>query len=188
MLELKDKVLRVGSYAPFYTIKSIAHWKTPNKYEMEFYEKPGTFPLDDYRKFIPEYTPENITSLKAGEIFVFGSNIAGIHGAGAAKLAREKFGAIYGQGQGLQGQSYAIVTTDLYNKDTVITDNFIFLQLCSLFHYVNQHPELVFYVTKIGCGLAGFTIERMRKIFQSVINDYFHGFISNNIVLPKEFE
>lgn len=133
-------------------------------------------------------TPEIITTLKPNEVFVFGSNTQGRHGAGAAKIALNKFGAIYGKAYGPQGQSYAIVTTDLYNKETVITDNFIFLQLCSLFHYANQHPILIFYVTKIGCGLAGFTIERMRKIFQSVINDYFHGLIPLNVILPKEFE
>lgn len=57
-------------------------------------------------------TPENIQTLKENEVFVFGSNLAGIHGAGAAKLAYEKFGAIKGQGFGLQGQSFAIPTKD----------------------------------------------------------------------------
>ena len=180
MLELKDKVLRVGSYAPFYTIKSIAHWKTPNKYEMEFYEKPGTFPLDDYRKFIPEYTPENITSLKAGEIFVFGSNIAGIHGAGAAKLAREKFGAIYGQGQGLQGQSYAIVT--LGDNLTKFPLYHIHEQVEVLYDFADKNPQLKFYVTKIGVGLAGFSMDEIQRVFFAA------GIAPVNIVLPKEFD
>ena len=57
-----------------------------------------------------KYTPENITSLKEDEVFVFGSNLAGIHGGGAAKVAYQKFGAVMGQGVGIQGQSYAIPT------------------------------------------------------------------------------
>ena len=56
----------------------------------------------------PEYTPERITSLRADEVFVFGSNLAGMHGGGAARAAFEKFGAVWGCGVGLQGQSYAI--------------------------------------------------------------------------------
>ena len=59
------------------------------------------------------YTPEMITELKENEIFVFGSNPEGRHGVGAAKVAREQFGAIYGQGEGLQGNSYALPTKDL---------------------------------------------------------------------------
>lgn len=55
-----------------------------------------------------EYTSERITELKPNEIFVFGSNLAGAHGGGAARLAYNRFGAIWGQGVGLQGQSYAI--------------------------------------------------------------------------------
>ncbi len=57
-----------------------------------------------------KYTPDNITSLGEDEVFVFGSNLAGNHAGGAARIAREKFGAIMGQGVGLQGQSYAIPT------------------------------------------------------------------------------
>ncbi len=57
-----------------------------------------------------EYTPENITSLDEDEVFVFGSNLAGMHAGGAARVAYERFGAVMGQGVGMQGQSYAIPT------------------------------------------------------------------------------
>ncbi len=57
-----------------------------------------------------EYTPENITELRDNEIFAFGSNLRGSHGGGAARLAYERFGAVLGQGVGLQGRSYAIPT------------------------------------------------------------------------------
>lgn len=92
-----------------------------------------------------EYTPENINSLKPNEVFVFGSNLAGHHGGGAARAALQKFSAIMGQGVGLQGRSYAIPT----KKDGVETikpyiDDFI--------SFAKTHPELKFYVTLIGCG------------------------------------
>ena len=121
-----------------------------------------------------EYTPERITELKPNEIFVFGSNLAGAHGGGAARLAYERFGAIWGQGVGLQGQSYAIPTMQ-GGVETIkpYVDEFI--------RFAKQHPEQKFLVTKIGCGIAGFKVDEIAPLF-------YHAIDSENIVLPKEFD
>jgi hypothetical protein len=115
-------------------------------------------------------TPELITELKPGEIFVFGSNLAGMHGGGAAYVAYRKFGAIMGQGVGLQGQSYGIPTMQ-GGVETIrpYVDEFI--------AFARQHPELTFLVTRIGCGIAGFTNEEISPLFAEAHN-------VDNIVLP----
>ena len=97
-----------------------------------------------------EYTPERITELKPNEIFVFGSNLAGAHGGGAPRLAYNRFGAVWGQGVGLQGQSYAIPTMQ-GGVETIkpYVDEFI--------EFTKRHQEYKFLVTRIGCGIAGFT-------------------------------
>ena len=121
-----------------------------------------------------EYTPERITELKPNEIFVFGSNLAGSHGGGAARLAYNRFGAIWGQGVGLQGQSYAIPT--MYGGVDVIkpyVDEFIL--------FAKKHPEYEFLVTRIGCGIAAFTPDEIAPLFYHVID-------CENIVLPREFD
>ncbi len=105
-------------------------------------------------------TPEFITSLEPNEIFVFGSNLKGMHGGGAAYIAYRKFGAIMGKGVGLQGQSYAIPT---------YVDEFIW--------FAKQHPELTFLVTRIGCGIAGFTDDEISPLFKEAHE-------VDNIVLP----
>ena len=117
-----------------------------------------------------EYTPERITELKTNEIFVFGSNLAGAHGGGAAYTAYRKFGAIWGQGVGLQGQSYAIPTMQ-GGVDTIrpYVDEFI--------AFAKVHPELTFLVTRVGCGIAGFTNEEIAPLFSEA-----HAV--PNIVLP----
>ena len=120
-----------------------------------------------------EYTPERITELKPNEIFVFGSNLAGSHGGGAARLAYNRFGAIWGQGVGLQGQSYAIPTMQ-GGVETVkpYVDEFI----C----FAQTRPDLKFYVTQIGCGIAGFTVYEIAPLFTKAID-------LENVILPKEF-
>lgn len=120
-----------------------------------------------------EYTPERITELKPNEIFVFGSNMAGAHGGGAARLAYDRFGAIWGQGVGLQGQSYGIPTMH-GGVDAIkpYVDEFI--------TFAKAHPEMKFLVTKIGCGIAGFTVDEIAPLF-------YHAIHCKNIVLPKEF-
>ncbi|MBQ2539066.1 MAG: hypothetical protein IKK04_09210 [Bacteroidales bacterium] len=116
-------------------------------------------------------TPEFITHLKENEIFVFGSNLAGMHGGGAARIALERFGAKMGQGVGLQGQSYAIPTMQ-GGVETIkpYVDEFI--------QFAQQHPDLTFLVTRIGCGIAGFTDEEIAPLFED-------AHLVANIVLPK---
>lgn len=120
-----------------------------------------------------EYTPERITSLKPNEIFVFGSNLAGSHGGGAARLAYDRFGAIWGQGVGLQGQSYGIPTMH-GGVDAIkpYVDEFI--------EFARQHREYTFLVTKIGCGIAGFKIEEMAPLFKQAVD-------LEHVLLPKDF-
>ena len=120
-----------------------------------------------------EYTPERITELKQNEIFVFGSNLAGAHGGGAARLAYNRFGAIWGQGVGLQGQSYAIPTMQ-GGVETIkpYVDEFI----C----FAKTRPDLKFYVTQIGCGIAGFKVEEIAPLFA-------RAYDTSNIILPEDF-
>jgi hypothetical protein len=115
-------------------------------------------------------TPERITQLEDNEVFVFGSNLEGAHGGGAALQAWQKFGAIWGQGVGLQGQSYGIPTMQ-GGVDTIkpYVDEFI--------SFARRHPKLTFLVTRIGCGIAGFTNEEISPLFKEA-----HGI--ENIVLP----
>lgn len=121
----------------------------------------------------PRYTPEYITELQAHEVFVFGSNLAGCHGGGAAHLAHGKFGAIWGQGEGLQGQSYAIPTMQ-GGGETIApyVDTFI--------SFARNHPELHFLVTRIGCGIAGFRDEEIAPLFRD-------AFSLPNVSLPESF-
>lgn len=124
----------------------------------------------DYSKRI---TPDYITSLKPNEIFVFGSNLAGMHGGGAARMARLYFGAILGNGDGPQGQSYAIPTMQ-GGVETIqpYVDKFI--------SYAKAHPEQTFLVTPIGCGIAGFTPDDIAPLFEKAI-------CVENIHLPQSF-
>ena len=120
-----------------------------------------------------EYTSERIIRLEPNEIFVFGSNLAGAHGGGAARIALDCFGAVWGQGVGLQGQSYAIPTMQ-GGVETIkpYVDEFI--------DFARQHPELKFLVTRIGCGIAGFRDEEIAPLFTAAIE-------VENVILPKEF-
>ncbi|MDE7411356.1 MAG: hypothetical protein K2M94_04880 [Paramuribaculum sp.] len=119
------------------------------------------------------YTPENITELGEDDIFVFGSNLAGMHGGGAARVAWEKFGAVWGQGVGLQGQSYAIPTMQ-GGVETIkpYVDEFL--------DVAYECDQNTFYVTRIGCGIAGFTDEQIAPLFDRALDMY-------NVVLPESF-
>ena len=120
-----------------------------------------------------EYTSERISELRENEIFVFGSNLAGAHGGGAAWLAYRRFGAVWGEGVGLHGRTYAIPTMQ-GGVDTVkpYVDDFIL--------FSKEHKELTFLVTRIGCGIAGFRNEEIAPLFKDAI-------CVENIILPKEF-
>jgi len=118
-------------------------------------------------------TLSNIQSLKPNEIFVFGSNIEGAHGGGAAALAYHKWGAIWGQGAGLQGQTYGIPTMQ-GGIETIspYVDEFI--------EFAQKHPELTFLVTRVGCGIAGFADNEIAPLFNKAI-------YIKNVYLPEEF-
>lgn len=119
------------------------------------------------------FTPKWITELEPGEIFVFGSNLAGVHGGGAARIALEKFGAVPGQGVGLQGRSYAIPTMQ-GGVETVrpYVEEFV--------DFARRHQELTFLVTRIGCGIAGFRDEEIAPLFADALK-------MPNVVLPETF-
>ncbi len=121
----------------------------------------------------PNFTPERISELRADEVFVFGSNLAGMHGGGAAWVAFRKFGAEMGVGVGLSGQSYAIPTMQ-GGVETIkpYVDEFI--------AFAKEHPELFFYVTRIGCGIAGFRDKQIAPLFAEAID-------VTNICLPETF-
>jgi len=118
-------------------------------------------------------TPESVTSLRPGEVFVFGSNLQGQHLGGAARIARERFGAVMGQGVGLQGRSYAIPTM-FASPETIrpYVEEFI--------DFADAHPELTFLVTRIGCGIAGFTDEQVAPLFA-------RAYALPNVFLPASF-
>lgn len=109
-------------------------------------------------------------------IFVFGSNLAGKHGKGAALFAKRHHGAIYGQGEGLQGQSYAIPTKDRCLRPLPLTTIEHHVTIFLLF--AAAHPELTFQVTRIGCGLAGYTDRDIAPFFRGA---------PRNCLLPGEW-
>ena len=116
-------------------------------------------------------TSNHIERLQPNEIFVFGSNLSGHHGGGAALLAMNKWGAIWGQGVGLQGQTYGIPTMQ-GGVETIrpYVDEFI--------QFANKHPEMTFLVTEIGCGIAGFTPQEIAPLFAKATT-------TENIHLPR---
>ncbi len=119
------------------------------------------------------HTPDHITQLAPHEIFVFGSNLAGIHAGGAALTALRKFGAILFKGSGRQGRSYAIPT--MHGGPEAIApyvDKFI--------RYAAEHPELHFWVTRLGCGIAGFSAGDIAPLFRAALE-------LPNVSLPRDF-
>ncbi len=117
-------------------------------------------------------TPNLITTLKPGEIFVFGSNARGMHAGGAARYALDHFGAEWGVGEGLQGQSYAIPTMEGLDSLKFAVDRFI--------AFASQHPEYKFLVTPIGCGIAGYRESQIGPMFA-------HAAELPNVYLPASF-
>ena len=120
-----------------------------------------------------KFTPDFISELAPNEVFVFGSNLSGAHGGGAALVALRKFGAVWGQGVGLQGQSYGIPTMQ-GGVETIApyVDEFI--------EFAKEHQELTFYVTRIGCGIAGFRDSEIAPLFSKARQ-------LKNVILPKTF-
>lgn len=120
-----------------------------------------------------EYTPERIAQLGEDEVFVFGSNLEGMHGGGAARTAYQRFGAVWGEGVGHHGQSYAIPTMHGgVEQIRPYVDEFV--------EYARANTHLRFLVTRIGCGIAGFRDEQIAPLFSEALN-------CSNIILPREF-
>jgi len=159
-------------------------WDKMNSGNREFYKKvrrsKETGIKCDYnedffgeKQAMNRVTPNNISELRSGEIFVFGSNLAGHHDGGAARLALERFGAAYGQGTGLQGSSYAIPTMGLsLEMIAKYVDEFIL--------FADSHPEMKFLVTRIGCGIAGFDVFQIAPLFA-------RAYCLPNVYLPADF-
>lgn len=136
-------------------------------------------------KYHSRITPENIDSLKKYEIFVFGSNLLGMHGAGAAKLAYDKQWAKYGRGYGITWSktenmvgSYAIPTKGLEIETLPIS--WIKYYITNFIKDAIKFPSLTYLVTEIGCGLAGYTPEDIAPLFKEAID-------VENIHLPERF-
>ena len=115
-------------------------------------------------------TPDPVAELDDTEVFVFGSNAEGKHGGGAAKAAAEHFGAVWGEGHGLHGQSYAIDTMSGFD---VLAD-----EVATFITFAEEHPELIFLLTPIGTGIAGHTLEQVAPLFEGA---------PANVILPEPF-
>jgi hypothetical protein len=123
-----------------------------------------------------KFIPNKIKELKENQVFVFGSNKAGIHGKGAALTARQRFGAIMGAGKGLQGRSYAIPTKDFNIKKIGLDE--IRKYVTEFLSFAKEHKETEFLVTEIGCGLAGNEPDDIALMFKD------H---SDNIIVSERF-
>jgi len=125
-----------------------------------------------------------ITSLAPNQIFVFGSNPSGIHGAGAARFALDHCGAVLGVGHGLCGQSYAIATKDLNVKRNAgrksVSLEEIGRQVDELLKFAKEHPELEFLITKFGCERAGYEVSDIAGLFLG-------KWLPDNLVLNEDF-
>ena len=165
MYSRMDEDAQMMACAPAMSIREKKSFRAKRNWEERNYRH-----LDEFRDRV---TPEFIDTLKPGEVFVFGSNLAGMHAGGAARTAERKFGAVMGQGVGLQGQSYAIPTMQ-GGVETIApyVDEFI--------RFADQHPDLTFLVTPIGCGIAGFTARDIAPLFTRAIS-------LPNVHLPLDF-
>lgn len=133
--------------------------------------------MEEKRRYAKEYysprvTPPIVRHLEENEIFVFGSNANGYHGGGAAAVAMHSFGAVWGQGEGLQGKSYAIPTMEGLDKLKEAVDRFT--------DFADQHQEMRFLVTMIGCGSAGYSPKKIAPLFKGCI-------YLENVALPSGF-
>ena len=127
----------------------------------------------DYKGFTPDY----IDRLLPNQIFVFGSNTLGYHTGGASGTARKKFGAVWGQAEGLQGQSYAIPVD--FGKG-IRKDTEVKASVEKFIAFAKENEKLFFFVTRIGCGLGGYRDDEMAQFFKNALD-------VKNICLPKSF-
>ena len=147
--------------------------------EVRFYDENVYSPEDQYwglggntGSLVERVTPSEVRKLRDGEIFVFGSNAKGMHGAGAAREAVEKFGAKMGKGEGLQGRSYAIPTMEGLESLKGAVDRFA--------EFAKGQRDLEFFVTAVGCGIAGYTPEQVAPLFYEAAQLW-------NVYLPVSF-
>lgn len=148
-------------------------------YHLELIEKNDYTDEEEYwstggstGKLPSRITPNRINSLLEDEIFVFGSNAKGMHMGGAARIAYDKFGAEWGNGEGLQGHSYALPTMEGTENTRAAIKRFT--------EFAYDHPDLTFFVTAVGCGIAGYTPEDIAPIFESAAH-------LENVYLPLSF-
>lgn len=123
----------------------------------------------EYIRVVLRHTPDTIVRLAADEVFVFGSNASGHHGGGAARAAM-KFGAVWGEGRGLHGQTYAIDTMSGWEVLAAEASTFV--------AFAADHGELTFLLTPVGCGIAGYSATDVAPLFASV---------ASNVTLPESF-
>ena len=155
--------------------------KTPKKttpmlfvWRTRFYKNdPLAEPVQENMQDGQRITPSWVIQLDRNQIFVFGSNTRGIHDGGASFTAVQYFGAIVGQPEGPQGQSYAIPTDGASLSD-------IQASVSSFIVYAKAHPHLTFLVTEIGCGTAGYHPMEIAPMFTDAVS-------VPNIYLPKQF-
>ena len=124
-----------------------------------------------------QYHDESIIkSLAEGTVFVFGSNLAGTHAGGAAKTALLHFGAVKGVGRGWSGQSYAIPTMNEHLQQMPLSQIQHYIEDFKI--YTKNHPKIKYFVTSVGCGVAGYKVEEIAPMFKG---------ISKNVIFPASF-
>lgn len=138
------------------------------------------------------FTPERIVSLNEGEIFIFGSNLKGEHFGGAARLAYQQFGAEWGVSEGLTGQAYALPTVEANGRCVKLLD--LGNSFMRLFETADSHPDNLFLLTKVGCGIAGYSVEEVSTEFWHNARKYYAnrwttnvGCLPDNLVIPEDF-
>lgn len=139
-----------------------------------------------------QFTPEYVEDLHPCEVFVFGSNAAGQHYGGAARVAFNKFGAVWGVGEGLRGNSYALPTLDHYMRRVSV--DALRYSLREFLRVVDCNPGYTFLLTKIGCGIAGWEVSQMGFLFWQVAQEFYSGrwypyvgCLPENLIIPEEF-
>ncbi len=138
------------------------------------------------------FTPEHIEDLHPNEVFVFGSNANGNHYGGAANLAYQRFGAVWGVGEGLRGNSYALPTLNRFMERVSV--GALKQAFYHLFQEIDFNPEMCFLLTKVGCGIAGYTVEEVARVFWGAVSSFYHGrwttyvgSLPEGLVIPEEF-
>lgn len=136
------------------------------------------------------YTPERISVLRENEIFVFGSNLLGHHMGGAARTARRVFNAEMGVAEGLTGQAYALPT--LGEDMRRVAPETLRASLERLLRFALEHPKLTFYLTEVGCGIAGWPVETVRELLWEAVRElseeaYEQRAVPANLLIPQRF-